>query len=230
MKTIILIIIEVVTLSVVLSTEAQGTFQNLNFELANTGSLTFALDVPVTSALPYWTVTTEGVQQTQIVYNGESAGAPAVNLIGPGYNPDVIPAPIDGNYSVFLQGSFPGSAAISQTGLIPTGTQSLFFEADPADDTAPPGQLELQVGTQVVPFFAVETEPTYTLYGANISAWANDTEPLTFTAMQDNTALNNWEIDDISFSTNAVSPEPNILALTAIGGLLFGARKRFVRR
>jgi hypothetical protein len=61
MKTIILIIIEVVTLSVVLSTEAQGTFQNLNFELANTGSLTFALDVPVTSALPYWTVTTEGV-------------------------------------------------------------------------------------------------------------------------------------------------------------------------
>jgi hypothetical protein len=76
----------------------------------------------------------------------------------------------------------------------------------------------------------VETEPTYTLYGANISAWANDTEPLTFTAMQDNTALNNWEIDDISFSTNAVSPEPNILALTAIGGLLFGARKRFARR
>jgi hypothetical protein len=106
----------------------------------------------------------------------------------------------------------------------------LFFEADPAGDMAPPGQLELQVGTQVVPFVAVETEPTYTLYGANISAWANDTEPLTFTAMQDNTALNNWEIDDISFSTNAVSPEPNILALTAIGGLLFGARKRFVRR
>jgi hypothetical protein len=38
------------------------------------------------------------------------------------------------------------------------------------------------------------------------------------------------ELDDITFSTTAVAPEPNIVALTAIGGLLFGARKWFARR
>jgi hypothetical protein len=39
------------------------------------------------------------------------------------------------------------------------------------------------------------------------------------------------ELDDISFSTNVVaSPEPNLVALSAIGGLLFGARKWFPRR
>jgi hypothetical protein len=89
------------------------------------------------------------------------------------------------------------------------------------------GVLEVLVGTQIVPFTAVETEPTYTLYGANISAWEGQNEQLTFSAL--GLTPTSWEIDDISFSTTP-EPEPNILALTAIGGLLFGARKWFARR
>jgi hypothetical protein len=37
-------------------------------------------------------------------------------------------------------------------------------------------------------------------------------------------------LDDISFSTTAVAPEPNVVALSAIGGLVFGARKWLARR
>jgi hypothetical protein len=37
-------------------------------------------------------------------------------------------------------------------------------------------------------------------------------------------------LDDIAFSPTAVTPEPSIFGLTAIGGLLFGARKWFARR
>jgi hypothetical protein len=204
------------------------SFQNLNFEQADPIVVPGTLYVTESSALPDWTVTIGVVEKTQITENGPSLGSPWVSLVGPG---DEYNTPIDGNYSVYLQGSFPASAAISQTGLIPADTQSLTFEAEPIWQTQPAGSLELQIGSQVVPFAALATGPNYTLYGANIAAWAGDTEQLTFTAMQDSNDLNNWELDDISFSTNVVaSPEPNMVALSAIGGLLFGARKWFARR
>jgi hypothetical protein len=67
------------------------------------------------------------------------------------------------------------------------------------------------------------------VYGANIAAWENVVGELEFTA-DFNGSYNCVLLDDISFSTTAVSPEPSIVALTAIGGLLFGARKWFARR
>ena len=82
------------------------------------------------------------------------------------------------------------------------------------------------VGSQTVPFTAVGTGPNYTLYAANIAAWAGDTEALTFSALQASGGLNNWTIDDILFSPNAV-PEPSPLALTGIVGLLFALYRRF---
>jgi len=199
----------------VLSMQAQGTFQNLNFESANPGT-TFSFGVPVSSALPGWTVTIGGVQQTDVGVNAFSTGAPYVSLIGPGGPVSAI----DGNYSVLLTGSaVPSVPSISQTGLIPAGTQSLLFEAVPGL-----GSLSVVVGSQVVPIAAIGAGANYTLYGANISAWANDTESVTFTAGEDNNALNSWTIDDISFSPNAV-PEPNTLALVVMGGLALAARR-----
>jgi xanthosine utilization system XapX-like protein len=213
-----------------LSVQAQP-FQNPGFEQANPVSAGVPGEpsfVTAASALPYWTVSTAGLQQTEVSFNDPSTGAPWVVLIGPGANFGL--APLDGSYSVLLQGTYPpGYAAISQTGLIPAGTQSLTFEAEPVLSVAF-GVLELEIGTQVVPFTALATGPNYTLYGANISAWADETEQLTFTAMPDSSSMNNWELDDISFSTTAVSPEPNVVALTGIGGLLFGARKWRARR
>jgi hypothetical protein len=206
-----------------LSANAQGTFQNLNFEQADpvfVAGQYSPYEVTAASALPDWIVSYDGSQQSAVLYDTQSTGAAVVCLEGIGFGA------IDGNYSAFLQ-AFIGGASISQTGLIPASTQSLFFEAY----TSFPGQpLEVLIGSESVPFTAVSTGANYTLYGANISAWAGQTEQLTFSALPDYSYPNNWMIDDISFSTNTVSPEPSIVALTAIGGLLFGARKWFARR
>jgi hypothetical protein len=73
----------------------------------------------------------------------------------------------------------------------------------------------------------VATYPNYTQYGANISAWAGDTEQLTFSALASSTTgLNNWTVDDISFSLEAV-PEPNAFVLTGIAGVLFALYRRY---
>jgi hypothetical protein len=218
-----------VALLAMLSAQAQGTFQNLNFEQADpmsAGNPANPYAVTATTALPYWTVTIGGAQQTQVTYNAGSLGAPVVVLLGP---PPPAPAfnPIDGNYSVLLTGSFSASVpSISQTGTIPAGTQSLLFEAEPGV-SPPTGALELQIGTQSVTFSAVGMGPNYTLYGANISAWAGQTESLTFSASETSSGLNNWELDDISFSTTAI-PEPSPLALTGVGAVLLALYRRFV--
>jgi hypothetical protein len=211
-----------IALAAALSTQAQGTFQNLNFEAANIGSTTFSVAEPVSDALPDWTVTIGGTEVSTVWVNGFSAGSPAVSLIAPG-GPL---AAIDGNYSVFLTGST-APVSISQVGPIPSGTESLLFDAQQGTGGGGNGTLAVTVGTQTVPITLLATEPTYTEYEANISAWAGDTEQLTFSASEAASGLNNWELDDISFSA---TPEPNIFTLTAIGGLLFGARKWFARR
>ncbi len=71
-----------VVLVVAVSASAQGTFQNLNFELGNPGLGLFVDNVPVAQAVPDWLVFYGNVQQTQINYNDPSTGATAVGLFG----------------------------------------------------------------------------------------------------------------------------------------------------
>lgn len=211
------------------SAEAQDTFQNLNFESANTGSLTFAFSVPVSSALPAWTVSIGGVQQSGVGYNAPSGGAPSVWLLGPGYGPTGF-VPIDGNYSVVLQAGFlngvtPTTPSITQSGVVPLGSESLEFKAW-QNSSALTVSFD---GNNLSP--VVEGGgPNYTLYAVDISAYAGQTGQLDFTALFPQSGLGALELDDISFSTNSIAPEPNIVALTAIAGLLFGTRKWFARR
>jgi len=86
--------------------------------------------------------------------------------------------------------------------------------------------LSVQIGTQTVPFSAVGSGANYTLFEADISEWAGDTEKITFTGSSSGYP-DSWELDDISFSA---VPEPSVFALAAIGGLFFGARHLFSRR
>jgi hypothetical protein len=200
------------------SAQAQGTFQNNNFEQANPVSLG-GIYVTAASALPGWTAAIGGVEQTSVWYNGASTGSPEVVLLGPPPPNPALPV-IDGNYSVLLTAT-DATASISQTGLIPAGTQSLYFEAEPGK-----GALDVLVGNQEVPIAAVGSGPNYTLYGANISAWARDTEQLTFSAQEYASGLNNWVLDDISFSNQSV-PEPSPVALTGLGAFVFALYRRF---
>ena len=130
-----------------------------------------------------------------------------------------FPPALDGSFSVYLYGgSTASSASISQTGLVPAGAESLLFEAQ-NDGGVSGGALSVSLGGQNIPFFAVSTGSNYTLYGGNVSAYAGKSELLMFSALQGEN--NAWEIDDIQFSPMA-APEPGVLGLLGMGGLLFG--------
>jgi hypothetical protein len=194
----------------------QGTFENLNFEEATPGP-SGSFSVSAASAIPDWTAEIGGVVQTEIGQNAFSTGAPEVSLLTPPYQ-------LDGSYSVLLIGTGE-SASISQTGFIPVGTEFLFFDAEKGG----PGNLVVTLGNQNLTFAPVATFPSYTVYGASVGAWVGTTEELTFTASTTTLGLNNWEIDDISFSPGAV-PEPNPLVLTGVGALLIGLYRRLTGR
>jgi hypothetical protein len=201
-----------------LTAHGQDAFQNLNFELGNPGTPYGQPNggIPVANALPYWSVYYGSVQQSVISYGVVALGSTQVTLQGgPTFSA------IDGNYSVLFQTNPEGaSSSITQTGLIPVGSHSLFFEADLING----GLFELLVGNQILPYAAVGSGSNYTLYAADISAWAGDKEQITFLAPPVQYDYNGALLDDISFSP---SPEPGVVALTALGVLLLGATRRF---
>ena len=219
------------------------TFQNLNFESATvtaSGLEPYGTFVPIGSALPGWTAYLGAQQITEVGYNSPANSTASITLIGPTWNNADVETYgvgiIDGNYSVDLQtGANPlyptpptVNASIEQNGSVPSTAQSLQFEAF---ETTP---LTVSFnGNALVPValssgVSADGLP-YTSYGANIAAWEGQTGELEFTA-DFNGSFNYVVLDDISFSTNVVSPEPSIVALSTIGGLLFGARKWFARR
>jgi hypothetical protein len=192
-------------------------FVNLDFESAQiipaSGSLPNGIDT--TNALPGWTIFVGATRQSQITYNNPALGATWVYLNA------TNGANISGNFSVVLQGGLSASAAsITQTGLVPASAMSLFFEAQPSV-----GTLQVSLGGQNLSFIALSVGVNYTLYAADISAFAGQTQQLTFSALQDSQHLyNNWNIDNIQFSSTAV-PEPGTLALVGLGSALLAARQ-----
>jgi len=215
-------------LAVSLSINAQGIFQNLNFEAANVSGYSPGNFVPISSALPGWsayfTSGTTTYPQTQVNYDGISTGANGISLVDANAG-----RPIQGNYSVYLFGGEGLSASISQTAKIPTGTESRLMDAYlPIGASATP---TITINGQSINMILLQTISFYTLYGGTVpaadvgpSVTLSFTEPAPLTG-----GPNIFELDNISFFPNAV-PEPSIISLTAIGGLLFGARKWFAWR
>jgi len=201
---------------------SQG-FINLNFEAAKIiPAATGAPDIETTNALPGWTVLLGGSPQAQITYNAPAVGSTWVCLITTNMGLGSW-SPASGNYSVLLQGGTypfqPLTATISQTGLVPVSAVSLLFAAQPG-----PGALDVSFGGQSLNFSAISTGPNYTLFGADISAFAGQTGALGFSALLDIDQSNNWNIDNIQFSSSPV-PEPSVLALSGLGGLLLACRR-----
>ncbi len=196
---------------------AQG-FVNLNFESAvvvtDPTSLYYPFAINAAAALPGWTTGGGYLGPNDIGYNTISLGSTAIFLEGTGGTPVAL----DGSYSVLLFGGLPGSASITQTAVVSASAQSLQFIAEGT------GMLSVSLGGQDLPYVLLSTGSDYSVYGANLPAGlAGQSEQLVFAApgQQAGGSDNSWNIDDIQFSVNPI-PEPNTLALGAVGAMLLG--------
>lgn len=157
-------------------------FVNLNFEsaripnTASPGSL-----VPISAGLPGWTgyfVSNSATNQTsQVVYDGFSLGGSAISINDSNTYPGF--AALQRNYSAYLFGGIGGTAVISQTGLVPSGTKSLFVDIQQSFSVynVP---FTVSLNGQTINLVPVETFPAYTLYGGDISSFAGQVATLAF--------------------------------------------------
>lgn len=235
METLKLLVGSSALLLTVVSVHAQGDFQfqDLDFEEANPVMSTiqaywfYPAGVTVASALPNWNVYINGAPQYAILPQGAGIDLAQVSLVEPGF----VPGPIDGNYSVLIQSGYlyetttGVSASLTQLGIFPATAQTMEFEAW----GLPPSDFIVSINGNNLAPVALETTANYTLYAVDISAYAGQAGGLEFTVPFNGSS--DWiELDDISFSSTALVPEPNIAALTMLGGLLIGTRKWFWRR
>ena len=203
---------------------AQGQgFLNLDFESATIaptppGGSTFPADPA--QALPGWTV---GGANTVVSYNDLSLGAPAVDLMGPNFPNGAGYTPLQGSYSVLLQyfGIDGGPPTLSQTATIPSGTQSISFLVSSGQNVADSTATVVTLNGVNIPLVAIAGDRV----AGNVSAFAGNSAQLTFSTINSDVSI---YFDDIQFSPSAV-PEPSVLGLFALGGLLLVWRRWKVR-
>lgn len=206
----------------------QGTFQNLGFEsvsITPTGQRGF---FPFAEVFPGWTGYQGTNQSSQAFYNGVSLGAALCSIIGRQsvWSNSVI----SGNYTAVLAaGEYPLAnptellpAAIAQSGLVPSSTKSLRFRLG---DLSNVGDLSVTFEGQTIPFYPLSAGANYAVYGGDLSMFAGVTGELRFTQRPITWPTAKAYIDSIQFSPDAI-PEPGVLGLLALGGLLFAGRFR----
>ncbi len=198
---------------------SQGTFQNLDFEAANVAGTQINSLVPTASAFPGWQTFEGTTEISSVVYDGISTGAFEISIVDTKGG-----LPIQGNYSAYLFSSLGTTTTLSQTGLVPAGTESIQMDAYEAL-----GSFTVTLAGQTVNLVPLQTFPNFTLYGGNISAWSGDNAALSITEnLPTNPGIypDELELDNITFSTQVI-PEPAPVVLTGIGGLLFALYRRF---
>jgi hypothetical protein len=219
---------------------AQGTFQNLDFESA---VLVPVPDDPYGGvafgpAFPGWTAYVGGLpldadSYKNALYNNEFLDSSGISIVDRNFAYGSV---IQGNYTAILQAGWglgvfqPADTMLSQTGIVPSGSQSLLFEAR-FTYGPPPTSFGVTLGGQTLSVVPLLTTAHYTLYGADIHTWADQTADLAFTAFSGRPYIDNayLTLDAIQFSDQPI-PEPSVLALSALGALLLGwcgVRERF---
>lgn len=196
------------------------SFVNLGFENTTITTVHFPGGDRYAATIPGWSWNTFNFlngDPNSVGLNDIALNAPATTLHG--LNSRFFPA-IRESYSVLLQGgSTPAEmgtngASIFQTGQVPLGSQSMTYS----------GGSSLQVsfaGQMLVPI-ALSNGANYTVWGADISAYAGQTGELRFTAPWRTVGV----LDGIQFSSTAI-PEPSAFALLSLGLFcLFGRLRR----
>jgi hypothetical protein len=212
-----------------LATFAQGTFQNLNFEAATfPGAPIDAYGrYAASDATPGWTAYVGTSLEPLILHDNVFLDSAGIGIFDTECtDPLIIPycRVLDGNYSVFLQAGRPlfggswTSASIAQTGLVPSGMRTMAFLSLGAFGSDPAPNLQVSLGGQETPLQLMSAQPSYNLYGVDVSAYGGQTTEIKFTA---NGQL---YLDSIRFTPIPV-PEPvlgfwvGVTAVLALGRL-----------
>ena len=220
MKTIVAKTLTAVAILLPAKLYSQG-FVNFNFEQA---TVTQA-DPPLTSyiyasgAVPGWSCYIGGVPQSIIGYNTVSLGGASIFLTD--INSDGL-SPLQGAYSVLLEGSWfgtPTAASIGQVGQIPLDAVSLLFYLSLDSN------LQVSFDDQIIPLIQIDSTANYVIMGGDISPFAGQTGQLLFTALPNG---GYGMFDNIQFS-NIPVPEPGTWSLLALGVTLMGF-SRLTRR
>jgi hypothetical protein len=198
--------------------QAQGAFQNLNFEAANIAGYGTGGNIPISVALPGWTCTYYNTLTGQtysgfpgIWYDGISLGGYAISIndsaLFSGY------VPLEGNFDVTVMGGNGVSAIISQTGLIPIEAATLL----------------LDYSATVNPVISLNAQPISLValgggrYAGDIAAYAGQTVTLSLSAPPGGPSF--FTVDSISLSSSAI-PEPSAFGLTGLGFIVMGLCRR----
>lgn len=229
--------------STTLLCQAQS-FEDLNFESATlvaTNSYP-GLSVEFAPAFPGWDGTIGGVQTTYALANYVFLDTAAISIINSNYTGDsgLLPGGVvQGQYTAILQSGVdsvnntltPANVSLSQTGLVPAGTQSLQFDAYTVFDSS--GSFNVTLGGQPLALVILANYANYTVYGANIASFADETEPLVFTVPAEipHVIDEYLYLDAIQFSSSPI-PEPSTFALVAAGGMSFAwlRWRKYLRR
>jgi hypothetical protein len=171
------------------------------------------------ATVPGWTWTPQNNAaaidaDTMVSLNTIALDAPAVTLhsVDDPYGRQAI----QGNYSILLQGGSPfvsstSYSSIGQTGQIPSNAKSIVYWG---------GALQATFNGQPLSLFDISDNPNYTIWSADISAYAGQSGQLLFTAPWQTTAF----LDNIQFSSSPV-PEPSILSLICLSFFLLSGVK-----
>lgn len=218
------------------------SFTNLDFEGAHIARGTPPGNIAFSNAFPGWTgyaIPNGGGNPNTNVYlptfldaiSLGGSGFALVNTNGDGVG-GLSDFPIDGRYSAVLFGGYEPSfglytAIMSQTGLVPAGTHTLFVDAQPVA-AYPYSTFSISLNGQTLNMIPLQTFPTYTVYGADISGFANETATLNLEVPcppYGSVPPYGVEFDDIVFSSTII-PEPDALALWMLGLGVMGMAAR----
>jgi hypothetical protein len=212
----------------------QGTFENLGFESATIIPIVNE-QIQFGPAFPGWTVYVGGVQRAVASYNFLALDSSILSIIDHSFvNPFGLPGGlIEGNYTAVLQagvnsapggGNLPADTTLSETGLVPAGTESLQFRAH-LDVSGFTGSFAVAMGGETLSLVPLQAGANFTVYGADIHTWAGRTAELDFTviAQRPHIGDNYLYLDSIQFSNEPI-PEPGMCTLFNLGALLVGWR------
>jgi hypothetical protein len=207
-------------------TVGNGTFQDLNFAA---GTLDYNPagqynQIEAGPALPGWTASIGGVDQSTILYDVFSGSSASIALFDP-------TTPLSGgNYTLALIGGGGYTAALQQTGMIPVGANSIqvLSQTYPLNNPIINSSAGFMINGQLVSLFPISVQNNNLTYAGDVSQFAGKTVTIEF-YVSDRTALGSLNLQDITFSSQGV-PEPGTFALAGLGGVALAKVARKKRR